>query len=474
MPKILKREAGKRLSPGYPATDYLLVEDPKNPDTWKYQVRRNGAADTQLIREAHMALKTSDRSDKGELLERLSEVHLNEVVEASIQESYYGPMMGVTSFAALRAAEKAQKATRKVHDLAYDFEQMVFAIMGAPDGDKIGMLLALADEFKQEVSNTMANDVVSYSESEPITGSLNETQSDVQVLEVIRESDVPSGPVKLKIAVIEPGWGNEADNNYYPKEVLQRDIHLFEGTKMYATDHDPKQKSVRTEVGTVLQCPSGFTETGAPIAIVGIHNPIMAEDIRNRHALGVLDRLETSILGDGVRRKGRVGARLGNIVESITRGVGIDFVTKAGAGGRALAIAESDKGANMSPEEEKPDEEKAEEKTQATDQAPVVTEAAKTTTIVYLSEAQVREIVASATLPKVAADRLCESNYLDQQALLSAITRERDYIKSITGSGTPQDNVNAKVSEAAKQPVAASGDFSGVDKVNDRYFGGSR
>jgi hypothetical protein len=42
-------------------------------------------------------------------------------------------------------------------------------------------------------------------------------------------------PLKLNIAVIEPGFGNQHDNRYYSREMLERDAQVFEGVKMYTT-----------------------------------------------------------------------------------------------------------------------------------------------------------------------------------------------------------------------------------------------
>jgi hypothetical protein len=67
--------------------------------------------------------------------------------------------------------------------------------------------------------------------------------------------------------------------------MLERDAHVFEGVKMYTTNHKEDEKSVRTEVSQVLRCPVGFTDTGAPIAQVGVFDPAFAENIKNRAAL---------------------------------------------------------------------------------------------------------------------------------------------------------------------------------------------
>jgi len=156
-----------------------------------------------------------------------------------------------------------------------------------------------------------------------------------------RESD--ESPVIVEVALITPGWGNKRDNNYYSREMLEKNAKKFEGAKMYATDHREHEKSVITEVSQILECPIGFTPEGGPIAKVGIFDPIFAESVKNRAKLGKLQDLACSILASGRVRPGfEQDGRKGQYVESITSVSSVDWVTKAGAGGRALSLAETE------------------------------------------------------------------------------------------------------------------------------------
>jgi len=147
-------------------------------------------------------------------------------------------------------------------------------------------------------------------------------------------------PLHLDVALIQPGWGNARDNHYYNADVLKRDASVFKGTKMYESDHRAAEKSTRTWVSTVTDI-VGFTDDGAPIARVSVHSRDFAERLLALNADGLLDKMECSILASGKARKGKVNGRQGHIVESITAAESVDWITRAGAGGKALQIIES-------------------------------------------------------------------------------------------------------------------------------------
>jgi len=128
--------------------------------------------------------------------------------------------------------------------------------------------------------------------------------------------DGDRAPLYLYVKLIEPGWGNERDNHYYPAEMLERDAHVFSGAKMFTTDHG--DKSVDNEVSIVEKAPVFFTETGAPVGLVCIYDPNFAEVTRNRAAAGHLGTLECSILATGIVQPGyKADGREGSLVEAI-------------------------------------------------------------------------------------------------------------------------------------------------------------
>ena len=141
----------------------------------------------------------------------------------------------------------------------------------------------------------------------------------------IEERQVDNGrivPMTLDIAVIEPGPGNPADNHYYPAEVLRRDAGVFKEAKMYTSDHG--DKDVRQWVSTVKSCPVGFTESGAPIARVVVHDEGFGKVLQALNESGLLHKMECSILGSGKAKKGKVDGHEYNIVEAITSATAVD------------------------------------------------------------------------------------------------------------------------------------------------------
>jgi hypothetical protein len=317
------------------------------------------------------------------------------------------------------AAGLVSKALKKLQAVAKKHLKTYQAEMQAVD-----LAVCLAESFEVELEEEMAEAQLSESASGHAIG-LAETQA---------AAGGPRAPLLMDVALIQPGWGNKKDRNYYRREVLERDAHVFEGIKMYATDHRPDEKSVRTEVAVIKTCPTRFLDDGTPIALAAVHDGDFAEQARNRAKLGTLSSLECSILATGRTKKGKVDGEKANIVEAIIKGQSVDWVTRGGAGGHAHALVESAGGDDMSDEEQvtTQEQEQEEESQEAT-----LTEDGGGEEITYLAESEVKAALEASRLPPQAQGRLSESRYLDTDALKAAIEQERQYIKEITGSGKP-------------------------------------
>ncbi len=329
------------------------------------------------------------------------------------------------------------------------------------------------------------------------------------------EDDSHGGPLQLNVAVIEPGWGNTRDNNYYPSSVLKRDAKVFEGAKMYATNHKQSEKSVLTEVSQVLECPTGFTDTGAPIARVGIFNEQFAESIRNRDALGVLSDLHCSIMAGGRVEKGfTADGRKGKKVVAITEAVSVDWVTRHGAGGRALSMVEGDDTLleeSMNEHEDiidvEAEESEVEEAAFVEDETPATTDdvedahddedadsskepdadketdedsedgegdkepTAEMGEEQFLAEADVSEIIGEVkTLPDPTRQRLLEGEYHNRYEVISAIESEQSYLKMITGSGKPPKMGDNQ--KGSSTPISEDEVLVEKNKINSKYLPG--
>jgi len=282
---------------GHGRGDFLVVGDPEETSTWHLPVKTGGEPDRRLMGAAKAAL-TSEGGHRGNV--------------------YEGP-------------DKAE-ALRKLKAM-YDAEDMEWSESAVVQArNLIERALALLNETPGDNGHEpVAEDAAALSEAA------------IGRVIAIEEAETTAGlvPLTLDVALIEPGPGNAMDRHYYPAEVLRRDAGVFKGGKMYATDHRESAKDVGTWVSTIKACPVGFTESGAPIARVVVHKDWFARDIRALQAEGLLEKMECSIIGAGKAKKGTVNEQEYNIVEAITEG-SADWVTRAGAGGRALALAESE------------------------------------------------------------------------------------------------------------------------------------
>jgi hypothetical protein len=303
----------------------------------------------------------------------------------------------------------------------------------------------------------------------------------------------------MNVAIIRPGWGNERDNHYYSADMLSSCAKNFVGAKMYETDHVQAEKSTRTWVSTITDI-TGF-EDGTPVGLVAIHDPDFAERMRNLNTAGLLDKMECSIYASGKAQTGfEMGGRKGKNVIEITDVESVDWVTRAGAGGRVLSLAESNTGGITMTEEVKPKDEEVqptetsnvpvtvhetEAVTSGSDTAtetPVAVEAIPATptteaepvqesTPTVLPASDVRSLLEASRLPKAAIERLAGQVYEEEAAVTYAIETEKTYLAEVlqagrvVGMGTPDKSAN-KLAESEKARAEAA------ERVNKKFLGG--
>jgi len=420
----LKEDLGKALSEAeltkkvsgrtHARSDFLVVEDPEKTDTWHLPVRVQGKPDHRLMGGAWAALHQGFRG-----------------------QPYQGPDKA-EAISKLRALYKSEDMP-----LPGEKETKEMAEAEAPGTDQILAVLAfLATQYVGELPETEAEEEVTEAE-------LAESASGAAISLVEAEPNAHlANPLQLDIAVIKPGWGNKKQNRYYGHKMLKHNAPIFKGAKMHAVGHDPNKKDVRTEVSQILDCPVGFTENGEPIARVGVFDETFAQSVRNRAALGTLKDLHCSILGSGNIRQGKApDGKSGNIVESITEIVNVDWVMKAGAGGHALNLAEDSGGNDMADETQETEEQ---EETQEP------TEEVQETEVVTLAESEVETALEATNLPGAFKTALSKSEYVSQEVLQEAIKGAVAEVKKLTGSGQPfgqggtQPVEDAPLSEADK------------------------
>ena len=403
-----------------------------------------------------------------EKIEKVVPVEAETDVEV-VGEGHYVPM-GVISFAQLKAEQEAEEVAENVKELTEQYVQLLWNVMFSADtADKIAGLKTLSDEFAgelQRVLSTAPSTETEALEDGLIEGAFTETFKGVSMS--FAEAGEDSEVAYLFMQPIEPGWGNTRDNHYYPKEMLERDAGKFVGAKMYETDHNQAEKSTRTWVSSI-KAMEGFTESGAPIAKVAIIDKDFEQKLRKLAKADMLGSMECSIMAAGKARKGfELDGRKGNVVEAITDVASVDWVTKAGAGGKALSLAESEVPVDekeiekVVPQEETPAEEPVIEaeaeaviiKEQEVDEEPLAAEV-------------VKEVLAASNLPKPSLKRLSEGTYEDTEALEAAIAYEVSYIKELSGSGKP---FGLSESDNEPKPVSVEELNTRKDEVNKKYL----
>lgn len=144
----------------------------------------------------------------------------------------------------------------------------------------------------------------------------------------------------IDVQIIEAGWGS---SGYYPASVLERDgPKVFRaGTHMYV-DHptttdemERPERSVRDLAAVLTE--DAYTADGgktlrAKARVFAPYQPLIRDGYRD---IGV------SIRAAGSGHPGEADGRTGMIVDSIAYAESVDFVTRAGAGGKVLTLLES-------------------------------------------------------------------------------------------------------------------------------------
>ena len=144
--------------------------------------------------------------------------------------------------------------------------------------------------------------------------------------------------------LLKPGWSK--NNRYYSKEMLQRDIPgaFPKGTHMYLNHQTEAEEQARPE-GDVRDLAAVFDEDpkwiekgpdGPGMYVKGkvlSHFRPLVDEIAEHTGL--------SIRAFGLAKVGEVDGQVGDIIERITGGKSVDFVTKPGADGKVLDLVES-------------------------------------------------------------------------------------------------------------------------------------
>jgi len=151
-----------------------------------------------------------------------------------------------------------------------------------------------------------------------------------------------------RVKIIQPGWGS---TGYYSAAVLERDgPKVFTaGTHMYvdhptATEQAERPERSLRELGGVLVSDAQYQND--PVEGPGLYADAKVFADFQPVLMETAPHIGVSINADGKVRPGEAEGRSGALVEQITGARSVDFVTKAGAGGKVMSLYESLRGRN--------------------------------------------------------------------------------------------------------------------------------
>jgi hypothetical protein len=160
-----------------------------------------------------------------------------------------------------------------------------------------------------------------------------------------------SGGQEWQVQLITEGCS--ANRNYYPAEVLQKAVPLFDGVKCYADHSDgTTTRSVRDIVGWFEQ--PQYNERGIQARLCVLESESWFKDkLLEAWKRGRPDLIQFSLHGEGKYRYSREDGKLVAFVESIEKVHSVDAVTEAAAGGKVLRLIHSKEESNRMEELEK-------------------------------------------------------------------------------------------------------------------------
>ena len=151
----------------------------------------------------------------------------------------------------------------------------------------------------------------------------------------------PDGSIRIKM--IQPGWGS---SGFYSESVLKRDIPKAfpEKTFMFWNHPTISEEAERPEgdlrhLAAVTVSEPYWDNSGADGAGMYVQAKPFGPYRETIDEIG--KHIGVSIRGHGTSEVGEVEGREGRIINSITNGLSVDFVTKPGAGGSIMEIFEA-------------------------------------------------------------------------------------------------------------------------------------
>lgn len=168
-----------------------------------------------------------------------------------------------------------------------------------------------------------------------------DVETDCTLIPLVERAVSDDGTVPIKL--IAPGWGS---SGYYPSEVLRRDgPALFtKGTQMF-WDHQTNREENERPEGSLHNLAAVLTEDARykddPSNGPGLYARAKVRSDYQTPLNEIGTDIGVSIRASGKAKKGTIEGREGAIITELVAAKSVDFVTRAGAGGKVLEIFES-------------------------------------------------------------------------------------------------------------------------------------
>ena len=333
-------------------------------------------------------------------------------------------------------------------------------------------------------------------EVNPVNDYIFESVS-VDVKEATRES-LAKGIIPVRI--LQPGF-NVGKGRFYTDQAVKDAARVFENTKMYANHPTDAEERARPErdirdVAAVLKN-TRLSPLGNAVGDAVGSLPWLKEMAVSLFDAGCLDQLAVSINAVGKGYRGKIEDVDTFIVEGLTKGRSVDFVTEPGAGGRAglmesvekstidtltvdldtlkevrsdlvdAILAEYQGKNNVEVKkkmelQETVDTQKATIDTLTKEKAELEKKIAEAATAKAKADAQalIKEAVAKAALPEAAKARILDQfkEAVTAEGVDAAVKAESDYIATITESGKVR-NLGSSVPDPDKGRKALKESF---------------
>jgi hypothetical protein len=197
------------------------------------------------------------------------------------------------------------------------------------------------EQVRQVTTYEPVSEALAESDTPEDPDALEESEFEGDLIPLLERALGKDGTMPLK--VIAAGWGS---SGHYPADVLKRDgpTAFPAGTQMHI-DH-PSLSEARERPERSLQTLAAVTVTPAEWQEDGPAGPgLYAQAKPFANYAPLLEELSphigVSIRASGFAKTGEAEGRKGPIIERLAQGHSIDFVTKAGAGGKVLQLMES-------------------------------------------------------------------------------------------------------------------------------------